>query len=71
MEVTIHNAKRTRCETMYVEYSIPPHQEIALIEFECESKGSVVMFFNDPEALLEHATAMKLLAEALEEEQSK
>ena len=71
MNADIYQPTRTRCNTMFVEYSTKPSQHIAVIGFECEGGGEITMYFNTPDELRQHATAMQLLAEALEEEQSK
>ena len=71
MHADVHNPERTRCKTMMVEYSDQDQRHIEIIDFKCEAGGTVTMYFNTPDELRQHATAIKLLAEALEEEQSK
>jgi len=66
MDVSVHNPERKQCETMECESGV-----FAIIGFECQYGGITNLFFTAPDELRQHATAMNLLAEKLEEEQSK
>ena len=66
MDANVHNPERTQCQTMHSE-GLSGH--FAVIGFGCHMGGTVNLFFNSPEDLREHAAAMMLLADSLEEKQ--
>lgn len=66
MYIDIHNPQRVECQTHDGTKSGGP---FATIRF--ESRGSLLtMFFVDPDSMREHAEALRLLADSLEEKQS-
>jgi len=66
---------------MYVNIHNPHREEVLVLRnqngafatarYRGDIGGEITIFFNTPEALREEAAALKLLAEALEEEQAK
>lgn len=64
MDTQVHNPTRTKCQT-----SVTQHGPFAMVSFECQHGGTATLFFNSPDDLREHAEAMRLLADSLEEKQ--
>jgi len=65
MYADIHNPKREACNVLTNE-----NGSFATVRFIGDVGGTMTMFFSSPDDLRNHATALKLLAEALEEKQA-
>lgn len=66
MDVNMHCPKRTQCETMKAEESGP----FAIMGFKDNDGATLNLFFTNPDEMREHAEALRLLADSLEERQS-
>lgn len=66
MYIDIHNPHREAVEVLRNQ-----NGAFATVRYRGDIGGEMTIFFSTPDALREEAVALKLLAEALEEEQSK
>lgn len=68
MFINIHNPKRVEVDVLRGDKQT---QTFATVRYASPTGGVITMYFNSPDDLRNEATALKLLAEKLEEEQAK